>query len=64
MPLIEGLGELGGLVEADARLAVIVARANAPPASRIEILSRMALGETAPRGPAADPARAEAFKLA
>ena len=63
-PLIQRLGEVGGLAEADARLTAALARANAPLSTRIEILSRMATGETAPMGPAADRARMEVLKLA
>ena len=36
---------------------------DAPPTTRALVLLRMAVGETAPRGPAADRARAEAVKL-
>src|SRR5262249_37039967 len=58
------LGELGGRVEAEARLTASLARAKAPPVNRLTILLRLAAGETAPLGPAADRARAEALKLA
>ncbi len=63
-PLMQRLGEIGGMAEADAKLTQAVARANAPIGKRIEILARMAAGETAPMGPAADRARTEALKLA
>lgn len=57
------LGELGGMVEGEARLAAVLARAKAPPLHRLTVLLRLAAGETAPLGPAADRARAEALKL-
>ena len=63
-PLQEKLGEIGGLVEADARLIAMTLRATAPALSRLTVLLKLACGETCPLGPAADRARAEALKLA
>ena len=40
-----------------------IARAKAPAVHRLTLLLRLAAGETAPMGPAADRARAEALKL-
>jgi hypothetical protein len=57
------LGELGGMIEAEARLTANLARATAPPLQRLTALLRLATGESAPLGPAADRARAEAIKL-
>ena len=57
------LGEAGGWVEGQSHLAAQLARSEAPPTTRALVLLRMAAGETAPRGPAADRARAEALKL-
>ena len=57
------LGEIGGLVEADSRLVTLLARAKAPVVHRLDLLLRLAVGEAAPLGPAADRARAEALKL-
>ncbi len=57
------LGEIGGLVEADSRLVALLARAKAPVVHRLDLLLRLAVGEAAPLGPAADRARAEALKL-
>jgi hypothetical protein len=57
------LGELGGALEGEARLTAQVARAKAPPLHRLTLLLRLASGESAPLGPAADRARAEALKL-
>ena len=57
------LGELGGSLEAECRLTASVAQAKAPPLNRLTVLLRIAAGESAPLGPAADRARAEALKL-
>jgi hypothetical protein len=57
------LGDLGGTVEADARLTAQVARAPAPPLQKLTILLRLATGDAAPLGPAADRARQEALRL-
>ncbi|MDP3176179.1 MAG: hypothetical protein Q8M88_17275 [Phenylobacterium sp.] len=62
-PIQVKLGELGGLVEADAKLVAAVAKAQAPALHRISLLLRLAAGEAAPLGPAADRARVEAMKL-
>jgi hypothetical protein len=57
------LGEIGGLVEADARLTLALAQAPAPVMHRLQLLVKLAAGEAAPLGPAADRARAAAMKL-
>jgi hypothetical protein len=62
-PIQLKLGELGGLVEADCKLSAALARAQAPAVHRLTLLLRLACGEAAPLGPAADRARAEALKL-
>jgi hypothetical protein len=62
-PLQERLGEVGGRVEADARLIAALAKANAPAVQKLTFLLRLACGETAPLGPAADRARSEALRL-
>jgi len=62
-PIQEKLGDIGGQVEANARLSQTVARANAPLLHRLTLLLKLAAGESAPMGPAANRARAEALKL-
>ncbi len=62
-PIQEKLGDLGGQVEAAAKLSQIVARANVPLLQRLTLLLKLASGENAPLGPAANRARAEALKL-
>lgn len=57
------IGEIGGMIEADAKLVQALGRAEAPPIQKLTLLLRLASGETAPLGPAADRAKAEALKL-
>jgi hypothetical protein len=57
------IGHVGGVVEAEAKLTAQLARAPAPPHQKLAALLRLAAGETAPFGPAADRAKAEALKL-
>jgi hypothetical protein len=58
------LGEIGDLVEADARLLQAIARASGPAMGRLSVLLRLASGEAAPHGPATRRARTEALRLA
>jgi hypothetical protein len=62
-PLQERLGEIGGEIEARAKVAHNVARADAPPLQRLTLLLKLAVGESAPLGPASSRARVEALKL-
>jgi len=57
------IGHVGGVVEAEARLVVQLSRATAPIHQKLAALLRLAAGETAPLGPAAERAKAEAIKL-
>lgn len=57
------IGAVGGTVEAEARIIIMVARSPAPLPQKLSVLLRLAAGETAPLGPAADRAKAEAIKL-
>ncbi|HRO32409.1 MAG TPA: hypothetical protein PLQ03_03265 [Brevundimonas sp.] len=57
------IGAVGGMVEAESRLTTQLARAPAPVVQKLAVLLRIAAGETAPTGPAADRARVEAIKL-
>jgi hypothetical protein len=63
-PIQVRLGEIGGLVESDNRTVLMMANADAPALNRLTVLLKLACGETAPLGPAADKARNEALKLA
>jgi hypothetical protein len=62
-PIQAYLGELGGRIEADARLIAAVLKAKAPAVQKLSFLLRLAGGETAPAGPAAERARIEALRL-
>jgi hypothetical protein len=57
------LGELGGRIEAQGKLVATLAGSTAPPLKRLSYLVKLASGETAPLGPAADRARAETMRL-
>ena len=57
------IGTVGGAVEAEAKIVMMLARSPAPLLQKLSVLLRLAAGETAPLGPAADRAKAEAVKL-
>jgi hypothetical protein len=62
-PIRQKLGEIGGMIDAQAKITLGLARANAPAVHRLTLLLKLACGESAPLGPAADRAKAEALKL-
>ena len=62
-PIVAKLGDVGGLVEADARLTASLSKSGAPAFQKLSALLRLASGEAAPLGPAADRAKLEALKL-
>lgn len=62
-PIQAKIGEVGGWVEADAKLVQMIAKAPAPAAQRLTLLVKMAAGETAPLGPVSDRARQEITRL-
>ena len=57
------IGAVGGAVETEAKIVMQLVRSPAPLLQRLSVLLRLAAGETAPSGPAADRAKAEAVKL-
>jgi hypothetical protein len=57
------LGDLGGLVEQDAQITASLLRSALPPVQRLTVLVRLAAGEGAPLGPAAQRAKDAALKL-
>lgn len=61
--VITALGVVGGAVETESRLLAQIVRAGAAPAQKLSALLRLGVGETAPLGPAADRAKAEALRL-
>lgn len=62
-PLQDKLGDIGGEVDTRGRITQGLARAAAPPLQRLTLLLRLAVGESAPLGPAANRARTEAMRL-
>jgi len=62
-PIQAKLGDVGGLVEADAKLCAAIVQAPASVAHKLGLLLRLATGEAAPLGPAAERARGAALKL-
>ena len=62
-PIQAKIGDLAGLIEADAKLCAALVQAQAPVIPRLTLLLRLAIGEAAPFGPAADRARAAVVKL-
>lgn len=61
--VLAAIGVVGGNIEADAKIIAQIARAPASPQQKLNVLLRLAAGETAPLGPAADRAKAEAIRL-
>ncbi|HST92566.1 MAG TPA: hypothetical protein VLJ13_10265 [Brevundimonas sp.] len=57
------VGAVGGSIESEAKIVMQVARSPAPVPQKLSVLLRLAAGETAPLGPAADRAKAEAVRL-
>ncbi len=58
--IVERIGDIGGQIEADAKLVAMVAKAGRLPGHRLQLLLRLAAGETAPSarppiGPAPKP---------
>ena len=62
--IVQRLGDIGGLIEADAHLVDCLMRSPAPPMQKLAVLLKLALGEAAPLGPAANKAKAAVLKLA
>jgi hypothetical protein len=62
-PIQLRLGDLGGRIEAEAKLTATLSKARAPVVQRLTLLLKLASGESAPLGPAADRAKAEALRL-
>jgi hypothetical protein len=62
-PVQQRLGDLGGLLESRAKVTAGVARADVPLTQKLTLLLKLASGESAPLGPAADRAKFEAMRL-
>lgn len=63
VPIQTKIGDVAGLVEFDAKLVQQLSRGHGSPAQRLLLLLQMAVGESAPTGPAADRARQEALRM-
>lgn len=61
--ILTAIGAVGGGVEAEGKLVAQLGRAPAPAPQKLSALLKLAAGETAPLGPAADRAKAEAMRL-
>jgi hypothetical protein len=61
--VLKRLGDIGGRIEAEAKLTAALAKSSGPLAQRLSALLKMAIGDTAPPGPASDRARAEVLRL-
>ena len=61
--IVTAIGLVGSGVETEARLILMLTRAKATLHQKLTALLKMAAGETAPLGPVADRAKAEALKL-
>ena len=62
--VLQRLSDLGGRIEAQNKMVAQVTKSTAPPVQKLTMLLKMATGETAPPGPAAERAKALALKLA
>ena len=62
-PIQAKIGDVGGMVEADARLVSTLSKTPAGAGQKLLLMLRLAIGETAPSGPAADRARQEAMRM-
>jgi hypothetical protein len=62
-PIQTKIGDLAGLIEADAKLCAALVQAQAPVIPRLMLLLKLAIGEAAPFGPASDRAKASVIKL-
>ncbi|HEY1750686.1 MAG TPA: hypothetical protein VGG29_05450 [Caulobacteraceae bacterium] len=62
-PIQAKVGDVGGLIEADVKLSATLLQASAPVVHRLSLLLKLAMGQAAPMGPAADRARGAALKL-
>ena len=61
--IMVAIGNVGGAVEAEAKLTAQLARAPVPVPQKLSALLRLAAGETAPLGPVSERAKAEAIKM-
>jgi hypothetical protein len=61
--VLDRIGDIGGRIEAEAKLTAALGRSSGPLTQRLSALVKMAAGDTAPPGPASDRARTEVLRL-
>ena len=61
--VLQRLGDLGGRIEAENKIVSLIAKSGASSMQKVAALLRMATGESAPPGPAAERAKAVVLKL-
>ena len=61
--VLQRLGDLGGRIEAENKIVSLIAKSGASPMQKVAALLKMATGESAPPGPAAERAKAVVLKL-
>ncbi len=62
--VLHRLGDLGGRIEAENKIVALILKSGASSMQKLAALLKMATGESAPPGPAADRAKAAVLKLA
>ena len=62
--VLHRLGDLGGRIEAENKIVALIVKSGASPMQKLAALLKMATGESAPPGPAAERAKAAVLKLA
>ena len=62
--VLQRLSDLGGRIEAENKIVALLTKSPAPPMQKLAALLKMAAGESAPPGPAAERAKVWALKLA
>jgi len=62
--VLQRLADLGGRIEAENKIVSLIGKSGASDLQKVNALLKMATGETAPPGPAAERARIRLLKLA
>ena len=62
--VLQRLGDLGGRIEAENKIVSLIGKSGASPMQKLAALLKMATGETAPLGPAAERAKVLVLKMA
>ncbi len=62
--VLQRLSEIGGRIESTNKVVALIAKSRASQLQKVQALLKMATGETAPPGPAAERAKGSLLKLA